>query len=1138
MHTYGLGTDSTSPNSATGMTAEITPFHNVLQYPHVADLDLVSCKVINQTSHVGNQTFQRSLVSLSERDFLCPYETHCLSLCLCCDFFACDCKMKCPDGCICYHDATWSTNVIQCSGGNRQEIPPLVPMDATVLHLEDNNLTSLEPGMFLGRTRLKEIHLGHSHIKDIENATFAGLFHLEVLHLGNNELNHISGREFDGLGGSLTHLYLQNNQLVSIDDGAFKSLEKLKVLHLDGNMLIAFPVWEITSNRQMMELRLSANWWQCECEFVRKFRMFIDAHIEVIPDAKRIKCTSMENGNSLTTSRRGQQCSDDMYSIIKQGTSFADHLFGGHDVSLFVGIAAVLVVLIIITLFICKIKESFQIWLHAKYGIRLRMKRQHARLTQANLNKSDASNDGCGTLFDAVILYSMKDGQSFAEEMTKQLQPNGYKFCFHHRDLPGIPYTSEALKSAITASLVHIVILSRTFLNTEWELIKESGALYQLTDCILIFTDIDMKTLNSEKDKQKDVLDFIHTTKRSINWNESSLWRKLRFYLPDPNTYKSKSQLTKQISTRQSTSKKTKLEGGAVLDTSGVWTFTPSISDGINDSGVSTSKLLLTPNGNDSVERFNAATNFPAPPVRKKQPHQLSTYSVMGNTPYDKEKRKAASNDYHQRSKSGGADTILDISLYNNLASTTNPLLIESPNNGISFHSKTRSCGTNANSHHHNRSVWAINASSPNDKNRCNSGSNNAINRKQLFSNMKTKENSAHSRSISHIIQNTNKYDISLVPIESCYSGSQPHIYHKKAASNSAGSSREKELVMLSNDELSSVPPPPPPKLGKSKNNTVMGNSWGSNLAHDSRLSMNVQDSSRGNDVIYDAPSCSGSSFLQQLALSSQDNTLLSTLQRHNQQKQQQLNGSNSQICGHNGQAQNSVTSSSQSFQNQHQKSFSMIDDKKHTSMRVNHRKIEGFNPNSMAENNDNSNAKPPVKHIFIKHGRSVSTLANTTSMNSSPNGNLSNSNSREMSKNDSILLKLCQNHHQRSKSHILQQNSNQAISSSNYLIESLITPEKKRYSSNGVISRNAFAPGPLNGSISQLNSIANQNQMQEKRKEVNLHKSASNLYFMPTLQPCNPNGTPIKREVIGGADDSENNHKRSKSTPFEGFVL
>ena len=53
---------------------------------------------------------------------------------------------------------------------------------------------------------------------------------------------------------------------------------------------------------------------------------------------------------------------------------------------------------------------------------------------------------------------------------------------------------------------------------------------------------------------------------------------------------------------RNPESKRTKLEGGAVLDTSGVWTFTPSVSDGINDSGVSTTKLLLTPNGNDSFD--------------------------------------------------------------------------------------------------------------------------------------------------------------------------------------------------------------------------------------------------------------------------------------------------------------------------------------------------------------------------------------------------------------------------------------------------------------------------------------------------------------------------------------------------------
>ena len=1130
MHTYGLGTDGTSPSSATSLATDLTPFHNVLQYPHVADLDLVTCTVINQTAHIGNQTFQRNLVSLHEQDFLCPYETHCLSLCLCCDFFACDCKMKCPDGCICYHDATWSTNVIQCSDGNRHEIPPLVPMDATVLHLEDNNLTALEPGMFLGRTRLKEIHLGHSHIKDIENATFAGLFHLEVLHLGNNELTHISGREFDGLGGSLTHLYLQNNQLVSITDGAFKGLEKLKVLHLDGNMLIAFPVWEITSNRQMIELRLSANWWQCECEFVRKFRMFIDAHIEVIPDAKRIKCTSMENGNSLTTSRRGQQCSDDMYSVMKEGTSFSEHLFGGHDVSLFVGIAAVLVGLIFITLFICKIKESFQIWLHAKYGIRLRIKRQHARLTQANLNKSDASNDGCGTLFDAVILYSMKDGQSVAEEMAKQLQPNGYKLCFHHQDLPGIPYTSEALKSAITASLVHIVILSRTFLNTEWELIKESGALYQLTDCILIFTDIDMKTLKSEKEKQKDVLDFIQTTKRSINWNESALWRKIRFYLPDPNINKLRTPLTKQTSTRQSGSKKTKLEGGAVLDTSGVWTFTPSMSDGINDSGVSTSKLLLTPNGNERVERFNAPSNFPAPPIRKKQPHQLSTYSVLGNVAYHNDVRKSIPNDYHQRSKSGG--DILDISLYNSLVLSSNPLMIETPSNRNSDHIKTRSCGTNANSHHHNPSASSINASSPNSRDRCSSGSNNLINRKQLFSNLKTKENPAHSRSISHIVQSTNQYDISMVPIEHSHSGSQPHIYHKKAASNFGGPVRSNEAVMLSSDELSSLPPPPPPKMGKSKSQIPPTGSLDSNHAQDPRGLTKEEDN------IYDAPTCGGSSFLQQLALSSQDNTLLSTLQRHNQEKKQQSNASTSQHLVHNGQIQNKVVALNQPFKNLHQKSLSMIDDKINPSSSINHRNVDQYNFYNHVTKGEPSSTTQLPRHIYTKHGRSVSTLANTTAMETSPNGLSSKGNNSEMSKNDSILLRLCQNHHQRSKSHILQPNSNQPLPSSSYLIDSLITPEKKRYTSNGAITSNRLSSGNCNKSITQLSAISTQNQIQEKRKEINLHKSASNLCFTPSFQPNYRNEVLLTRQVIGGSRDTENVHKRSVSTPFEGFVL
>ena len=49
-----------------------------------------------------------------------------LSLCRCCDFYACDCRMQCPHGCDCSHDESWSRNVITCSARNHTNVPLLV----------------------------------------------------------------------------------------------------------------------------------------------------------------------------------------------------------------------------------------------------------------------------------------------------------------------------------------------------------------------------------------------------------------------------------------------------------------------------------------------------------------------------------------------------------------------------------------------------------------------------------------------------------------------------------------------------------------------------------------------------------------------------------------------------------------------------------------------------------------------------------------------------------------------------------------------------------------------------------------------------------------------------------------------------
>ena len=107
---------------------------------------------------------------------------------------------------------------------------------------------------------------------DIDNGTFAEFDHLQTLHLGFNNLRQLFGKEFDG-AVSLQELHLHHNRLVTIAQDAFKHLSQLTRLRLDGNLLIEFPIWVLSSNSYLQSLTLSSNWWDCECSFYRKFRI-------------------------------------------------------------------------------------------------------------------------------------------------------------------------------------------------------------------------------------------------------------------------------------------------------------------------------------------------------------------------------------------------------------------------------------------------------------------------------------------------------------------------------------------------------------------------------------------------------------------------------------------------------------------------------------------------------------------------------------------------------------------------------------------------------------------------------------------------------------------------------------------------
>ncbi len=144
-------------------------------FPYVVDMDRVTCSVLHNETTV---VVERPISQVAREEFLCSYEKHCLPGCMCCDFFACDCQIRCPrDGCRCFRDAEWSTNIVQCSdGGHVGVMPDGVPMDASELYLDRNNFTALQPKMLVGRARLKKLSITHSSVAAIPNQTFAGTY--------------------------------------------------------------------------------------------------------------------------------------------------------------------------------------------------------------------------------------------------------------------------------------------------------------------------------------------------------------------------------------------------------------------------------------------------------------------------------------------------------------------------------------------------------------------------------------------------------------------------------------------------------------------------------------------------------------------------------------------------------------------------------------------------------------------------------------------------------------------------------------------------------------------------------------------------------------------------------------------------
>ncbi|CAG2059854.1 unnamed protein product [Timema podura] len=494
----------------------INTLDHLRQHPHVMDLESIYCKLL-----YNRYRTYIPLIEAESSQFLCTYKTHCFALCHCCVFDACDCEMTCPSNCTCYHDQSWSANIVECSGIDYTNMPNRIPMDATEVYLDGNNFGELSSHSFIGRKNLKVLYANNSNIAAIYNHTFSGLRRLSVLHLENNHIKELQGFELQSLE-NLRELYLQRNKIQSIGNRTFVHLEQLEVLRIDGNRLSTFPVWQFSLNPYLVEIGLGANQWSCDCQYLRLFHTWLQGNYVKVVDANKVVCVF----NNLTNA---------------VGPPLAD--FNATTCTTFMGGSRAVVesqvikdylplLLVTLCVFITSIglvfcafyyRRELRVWVYSRCGLRMCYK------TTAFEEEQDRDR-----LFDAYVSYSVKDDGFVNQVLAPGLEQSdpAYRLCLHYRDFNVSAYVADTIVEAVESSRRTVVVLSKNFLHSEWCRFEFKSALHEVLKdrrrrlIIVVLGELPQRDLDPD-------LRLYLKTNTCIEWGDRLFWQKLKFAMPD-----------------------------------------------------------------------------------------------------------------------------------------------------------------------------------------------------------------------------------------------------------------------------------------------------------------------------------------------------------------------------------------------------------------------------------------------------------------------------------------------------------------------------------------------------------------------------------------------------------------------------
>ncbi|ODN03218.1 Protein toll [Orchesella cincta] len=506
-------------------------------YPIIQDVADVKC-----TLAFDRQNEKVSYLDIKSSEFLCKYESQiCFKTCHCCDFDACDCSMKCPANCSCYHNMEFSRNVVDCAEKSLMEIPNRISMDVTDLHLDGNVLGNLDSHAFIGRKHLRSLYLNDSQIEYIQNRTFTGLKALTALYLQNNLIERIEGYEFAELD-HLELLRLDQNRISYISQNAFAGLP-LRVLYLHSNNLI--KIWDVSATigplgHTLVDITLR-NEWSCDCQFFTQFKNWISENRAIISDAEQIQCVDQVTSSSASVGQNRSQTELVVIRLLDNNRSPCSSSSSSTDLSVeptkntaanefniaeyvwwLVCVGVVILVLFVLFIITYRWRKSLQLLIFTRLNIRLTCK------------KSMESQD---KLFDGFCVHSHKDEAWVRQVLAGELERNDppYRLCLMYRDLPtGSNYLADTIVQASEASRRTMLVLSHHFLKDNWNRTDIKAAVHSILKAdrhrkviIILLGDLPTKELDP------DLRASLSGSATVLSANEKQFWSKLKFAMPD-----------------------------------------------------------------------------------------------------------------------------------------------------------------------------------------------------------------------------------------------------------------------------------------------------------------------------------------------------------------------------------------------------------------------------------------------------------------------------------------------------------------------------------------------------------------------------------------------------------------------------